>query len=237
MGSSDAYMNLIIDKLIRSKRRSIGLEITADAKLVVHAPLRVTKQVINEALEQKAAWVVKKQEEAQRRHEKHLPKQCEEGESFLLLGKPLTLIYEDSAKKIEVRCENLFVPTKKRDTAKEAITIWYKAQALLILRERVAFYAISYNVKYDSIKVTSALSRWGSCSSGRRLCFTWRLVLAPVEMIDYVVVHELSHIGHPDHSKAFWGHVSELMPDFEIRQKWFRDNAALLRPDFFADSE
>jgi predicted metal-dependent hydrolase len=237
LGSSDANMNLIIDKLIRSNRRSIGLEITADAKLVVHAPLRITKQLINEAVEQKSAWVIQKQKEALRRHEKHLPKQCEDGESFLLLGKPLTLIYEDSAKKIEVRGENLFVPTKKRDTAKEAITTWYKAQVLLILHERVAFYATSYGIKYDSLKVTSALSRWGSCSGNSRLCFTWRLVLAPVEMIDYVVIHELSHIGHPDHSKAFWGRVGELMPDFEIRRKWFRDNAALLRPDFFTNSE
>ena len=125
-------MNLIIDKLIRSNRRTIGLEITADAKLVVHAPLRVTKHVINEALEQKADWVFQKQEDVLRRREKHPPKQCKDGETFLLLGKELTLKYETYATKIEAHGQSLIMPTKKLDTAKEAITKWYKEQAFLI---------------------------------------------------------------------------------------------------------
>lgn len=229
-------MNVVIDNLVKSKRRTIGLEITADAKLIVRAPMRVTKKEIDAAIKQKAAWVLQKQEEALRRREKYPPKRCEEGETFLLFGKPLKLTYVDGALKVEMRRENLIVPSKKRGAAQKVITDWYKTQALETFRERVEYFAKRGGVSYGSIKITGALSRWGSCSGGSRLCFTWRLALAPIEMIDYVVVHEISHIGHPDHSKAFWQRVEQLMPDFEIRCKWFRDNSALLRPDFFTEN-
>jgi predicted metal-dependent hydrolase len=227
-------VKVIIDELVRSKRRTIGLEITADAKLIIRAPMRVTKKEIDAAITQRAAWILQKQEEARSRREKYPPKQCEEGETFLYLGGPLKLTYVDGAPKVESNGENLIVPSKKRDTAQKVITEWYKTKAFEVFCERAEFYAKRGGVSYDSIKITSALSRWGSCSNGKRLCFTWRLVLAPCEMIDYVIVHELSHIGHPDHSKAFWQRVEQFMPDFEVRRKWFRDNSALLRPDFFA---
>lgn len=224
-----------IDEIIRSRRRTIALEITRDARLVVRAPLKISKQVIEQAVEQKRDWIQKKRDDAKCRDEKYPPKHCIEGESFLLLSEEYILCFDDDAAQISVRGGRLVVPERLKTDARRVITEWYKARAGEVLRHRADYYAALAGVQYKSLKITSALSRWGSCSDGGRLCFTWRLVMAPVKMIDYVVAHELSHIGHPDHSKAFWRRVGELMPDYAPRRAWFRENAALLRRDFFAD--
>ena len=230
-------MDVKIDKIIKSKRKTIGLEVTPDAKIIVHSPKNATKRQINDAIEKKSAWILEKQQLVLNRRNQNPAKRCEDGETFLLFSKPLTLIFDDSSDCVTVRGEYLSVPARMRANAQSAITAWYKAQALTVIRERADFYAAFAGVSYKSLKITSALKRWGSCSGSGRLCFTWRLAMAPVEMIDYVVVHELSHILHHDHSKAFWSSVENFMPDYKVRREWFRENSALLRPDFFVQQQ
>jgi predicted metal-dependent hydrolase len=228
-------MKLKIDKIIKSKRRTIALEITRDALLVVRAPLRTPNRFIEKAVEEKRDWVLKKQSDVLARDEKHPPKHCAEGETFELLGKEYALSFQNGVSQIYIDGGRLLVPQSLKGNAQLAITGWYKEQAYRTLRERVDYFAAKAGVRYASLKITSALTRWGSCSAGGRLCFTWRLAMAPVDKIDYVVAHELSHIGHPDHSSAFWRRVAELMPDYAPRREWFKQNAALLRRDFFAE--
>ena len=241
-------MELKIDEIIRSSRRTISLEITREGRLVIRAPIGAPKKLIEAAVEQKRGWILDKQKSAAARDAVHPPKICAEGETFSLLGENYTLCFDGGAKKITAEDSRLIVPLSIKSNIKNAITEWYKEQAYAVLRQRVGYHASRANVKVGSLKITSALSRWGSCSfdnkqhisgemlcqSGGKLCFTWRLVMAPLEMIDYVVVHELSHISHPDHSAAFWRRVGELMPDYAVRRDWFRRNSALLRRDFFA---
>ena len=78
-------------------------------------------------------------------------------------------------------------------------------------------------LKYDKIIITGAMKRWGSCSSKGNLNFAWRLVMAPIDIIDYVVVHELSHIVHRNHSKRFWEQVETIFPDYKIKRKWLKE--------------
>lgn len=227
---------ILIHKIIRSKRRTIGLEITPEAKLIVHSPMHVSKACITKIVEEKADWIIEKQANAQLRREKYPAKTCIQGETFILLGEPLTLVFDSNAHAVEVNGQDLIMPEQLRQNAQAAITKWYKLEALDILKKRADFYSGQTGINFETLKITSALSRWGSCS-GRRICFTWRLAMAPIGMIDYVVVHELSHIPHPNHSKAFWQCVAKIMPDFETRRNWFRENSALLRPDFFKITE
>lgn len=227
-------MNIKIDEIIRSGRRTIALEITRDARLVVRAPRRTPVRVIEDAVAQKSDWVRRKLADARARDAKYPPKRCAEGESFELLGAALKLVFDDNAKEVFARDGLLIVPRSFEGDAERAVTAFYRAEALMVLKERAGLFAGRAGVSYSSLRITGALSRWGSCSSAGGLCFTWRLAMAPLEMIDYVVVHELSHIGHPDHSAAFWRRVAELMPDFAVRREWLRKNSALLRRDFFA---
>lgn len=222
-----------IDKIIKSKRRTIGLEITPDGKLTVHSPLNVSKAYISRIVEKEAGWITEKQESVRLRREKYPPKACRQGETFILLGKPLTLIFDKDTKILESKGQNLIVPERLRQNAQTAIVNWYKSEALSAIKKRADFYSEKTGIKFQTLKITGALTRWGSCS-GKKICFSWRLAMAPLDMIDYVVVHELSHIKNPNHSSAFWRCVAAIMPDFEIRRNWFRENSALLRRDFFA---
>lgn len=226
-------MNIKIDEILRTKRRTITLQITSDGRLVIHAPLKTPRSLIERAVQQKSGWVLQKQNEISLKNQKYPPKRCVEGEAFRIFGDDYSLTYSDTAKEVFAKGGKLFVPERFRDNARVYIEKFYKSEAKRVLFERVAYYSAMYKIKYESVKITSALSRWGSCSSKGRLCFTWRLAMAPVLMIDYVVVHELSHIDHLDHSKAFWQRVGELMPDYTARREWFRNNSFLLRKNFF----
>ena len=95
--------------------------------------------------------------------------------------------------------------------------------------ERVAFFARSQDVKPGKLCISSARTRWGSCSAKGTLSFTWRLVMAPLDIIDYVVVHELCHLKEMNHSRAFWERVETILPDYKRRRKWLKENGGALR--------
>jgi len=105
---------------------------------------------------------------------------------------------------------------------------WYRKEAARILKKRVEQYASQYGFQYKKVGVTSARTRWGSCSASGALNFSWRLIMAPLDVVDYVIVHELVHTQVHNHSKQFWKRVGTIMPDYEERRKWLRRNGHAL---------
>lgn len=99
---------------------------------------------------------------------------------------------------------------------------WYRKQAGKIIGERIFFFAEKYQIQVAKIRITSARTRWGSCSSRGTLSFSWRLVMTPLDIIDYVVIHELAHTVHHNHSKRFWSLVGKWMSDYKERRKQLR---------------
>jgi hypothetical protein len=123
-----------------------------------------------------------------------------------------------------------FKLTKSAHSKAESVFItWYRGQARMVLTERVDFFAREHAFKIGKIRISSARTRWGSCSSKDTLSFTWRLVMAPLDVIDYVVVHELCHLKEMNHSKAYWAQVEAILPDYKRRRKWLKDNGGKLR--------
>ncbi len=104
-----------------------------------------------------------------------------------------------------------------------------KERARDAFMRRTAYYAEQMGVSYGRISIRDQKTRWGSCSSQGNLNYNWRLILAPPEILDYVVVHELAHRRHMNHSAAFWGEVSRIMPDWQPRRDWLKRNGALLK--------
>lgn len=100
----------------------------------------------------------------------------------------------------------------------------YKKAAMDYIPKRVAYYAGIMDVSYGKISIRDAKTRWGSCSSSGNLSFSWRLMLAPFSVLDYVVVHELCHRVHMNHSKEFWHLVEYYIPDYKIKRKWLKEN-------------
>ncbi len=105
---------------------------------------------------------------------------------------------------------------------------WYKHQAVEIIRKRVEWFTELYALEYKSIKLTDAKKRWGSCGPSNSLNFSWRLIMAPMEVIDYVIVHELCHTVEKNHTKDYWVKVKTIIPDYMKRRDWLEKNQQML---------
>jgi len=223
---------MLISQIIRTRRKTIALVIEHDCRLVVRAPLRATKKQIQEVVDKQAGWIRAAQEKALVRYPQAKPRRFASGEEFWFLGKlfrleivtggrpPLALDEPGGC----FLLDPLAVPQ-----ARLAFTNWYRQQAARVLAERVAWAATRDGFSYTKVRITSARTRWGSCSTHNTLAFPWRLVMAPLPVIDYVVVHELVHTRQRNHARAFWERVKAIAPDYKQHIKWLAENGHLLR--------
>ena len=163
-------------QLIRSKRKTLAIEITRDARLVVRAPLRCSQARIEQFLAEKQAWITLHLQKMQQRRENH-PEPTPEEEIFL------------------------------------------RQKARNLLPGLVNRYAAQMDVQPTGITITGARTRFGSCSPKNRLSFSFRLMDYPMEAIEYVVVHELAHILHKNHSAAFYAEIEKVLPDWRTRNR------------------
>lgn len=222
-------------KIIHTRRKTIALIIERDGSLVVRAPLRVSDKAILRMIEQKKDWIRAKQAQVKARYPAYAPKEYANGEEFWYLGKtyPLEIINARSPTLSldgSLHREGSFkLSSHGLPKAPLVFKNWYRRQAAKILPERSQWWASRHGFTYQKIRISSALTRWGSCSSKGTLSFTWRLVMAPIAVIDYVVVHELVHLQVKNHSKEFWGRVELIMPDYKQKIKWLKENGHLLR--------
>lgn len=104
----------------------------------------------------------------------------------------------------------------------------YREKARVLLTERTDYFSQKFNLTYTNIKITSAKTRWGSCNHKNGLNFNWKILFAPPKVIDYLVVHELSHTIHKNHKKEFWNQVALMHPDHKNSRIWLKENQYLL---------
>ncbi len=220
-------MSVQIDEFIRARRRTISIQVKPDGQVVVRAPLRVAEKVIRAFVESKAGWIARKKAEAAQ-HAPAPAKQFRDGERFLLLGREIPLRVASSQRAALSLADEFILSQKALPNAAAVFEKWYKAYALDVLDERVKLYAARHGFAPGRVRITSARTRWGSCSSTGTLSFTWRLVMAPLEVVDYVVIHELVHLKVKNHSKTFWDAVAVLMPDYKRRMAWLKSNRHLM---------
>ena len=217
-------MQEIAYQVVRSNRKSVALVIDNEANLIVRAPALMSDTVIDDFVRKKRRWINEKQQQVAVFGEKHPPVVVETGESIMYLGSNYAII-KDSVDMVEVSGSELIVP-ENYDV--DALTAWLKEQAMQIISERVALYANIMGVTPGTIKLSEAKARWGSCSTKNNLNFAWRLIMCPLSVIDYVVVHELSHITYKNHSPAFWARVKTVLPTYEDNQEWLKVNKKLM---------
>jgi len=223
-------MPTAIDQIIRSKRRTIAIIVHRDGKVVVRAPLKTPEALIRAFIESKSGWIEEKKAEAAKHFA--LPvKKYTGGEKFLLLGREIPLRVVDGQKMALKFQDEFFLSKNAVPRAQALFTKWYQARAREVLTERVILYATMFGLHYEKIRISSARTRWGSCSSRGTLSFTWRLVMAPLDVVDYVVIHELAHLKVKDHSPKFWAEVARMQPDFKRRRAWLKKNGRFLTLD------
>ena len=217
-----------IEKIVRSYRRTIALIITPDARLIVRAPLRAPAAMIDQVVREKSGWIRKKISEMKGRPQAAVHA-YEEGEIFWFLGRPYPLhIVDDPGAGIR-RTDRLVIPRTIKPDIRSGIHHWYMTEAHKEIHSRCMWFSMMTSYSPVSVRITDARQRWGSCNHQGGLNFSWRLIQAPLSIVDYVIVHELVHLRQPDHSPKFWAKVEALMPDYKPRREWLRENERLLR--------
>jgi len=220
-----------IDQIIRSSRRSISLEIHPDGKLVVRAPKLATNAQIKALVNRKADWIAKNRAKAANRYGELKPKTFAPGETFWYLGEqyPLQLT---NKQRPPLELDGVFLLSRAaQNRAKEGFIAWYREETRQITQNFIDSYSRQYGFTVKDVRITSARTRWGSCSANQTLNFAYRLSMAPLEVIEYVVVHELAHLKVRNHSKDFWRLVGQLKPDYQTNRRWLKEHGVLLTLD------
>lgn len=218
-----------IDQIVRSKRKTIALVIQRDGALIVRAPLRMPEKAIREMVAQKADWIARAQAKMRANPPIAGTYKFIDGEKFLLMGArhPLKIVKNQRAN-LTFEAGTIFLAEKAHPRAREAFTLWYRKLAATLLPGRVEALARKHGFKPGKIRITSARTRWGSCSSTGTISLTWRLIMAPPEVIDYVIIHELAHLDIKNHSKTFWQAVAVLLPEYKTHLAWLKNNGQTL---------
>lgn len=217
-------MPVEINKIIRSKRQSIGLEITAEAQLVVRVPYLTSMKTVQKIIEQKKKWIQEKLSIAQNKHSKRVERSFQEGEMFLYLGEKYPLVFVEKEEEALVFEKEFKLTRAHQRIAKEHFLKWYKKKALKKFTERIHLYYAITGFAYKKIRLSGAEKRWGSCNARGTLSLSWRLIMAPLDVIDYVVVHEMVHLKVRDHSRNFWNAVEKVLPDYRESKRWLKEN-------------
>lgn len=218
---------------IRSKkrRRTISLHIKEDGRIVIYAPYRTPKWEIEKFLQEKESWISDKVSEKEKRL-REAEKTFQPGEKFLYLGEWYPLEMQERGNRgspLKLAFGKFILNGDHMADARDLFCDWYKREAKEKIKERVDYYSHRFQLVPEGIKITSARSRWGSCSRDNRLSFSWRIIMASLSVIDYVLIHELAHIREKNHSKKFWDYLESLFPGYRKQRHWLRENGHLLQ--------
>lgn len=216
-------------RLRRSKRRTIGFLIDAQG-LAITAPHRVALADIEHAIAEKRHWITRKLVEwrnhAARRERSAV--RWTHGGTLQLLGEPVMITVGDAAARTRIERDGAALhvqlavaPTE--DAVRHAVHGWLKGVARSVFTERLREFARRHEVAPARWALSSARTRWGSCSSSGAIRLNWRLVHFPLPIVDYVIAHELAHLAELNHSPRFWQRVSVLYPDWQGARRWLRE--------------
>jgi len=213
-------------QIIRSKRKTLSLQINQDAELIIRAPLRLAQKDIQAFVDEKSKWIEKKQQQVKSQFSEKY--QFEEGEMFLYLGNnyPLTIARDRSTLAFNGEAFELGADCNE---ASAIFKGWYKQKFKEIALPRIDYFANKNNLTFNDVRLKAQKTLWGSCSNSNNLNFNYLLMMAPMSVIDYVIVHELSHTVHKNHSSDFWGLVKAILPEYKSAKKWLKDNGPKLK--------
>lgn len=212
------------------KRKTFAIEIIPPNKIKVKSPRGISKSKIEELVHSKANWIIKKLEEFKDIEHMQIERRFVDGEIFMYLGKEyiLKITQDKNLKKAEVSICNEFIHVKtpkiEIEIIKKIMIEWYKIECDKKIRERIEVYGQKLGEMPRIIKVKEQKRRWGTCTSRRDVLFNWKCIMAPIDVIDYIVVHELCHLVHMNHSANFWSLVKSNFPHYEEKKQWLRKN-------------
>lgn len=214
----------------RSDRKTASIYIERDGEVSVLAPKKLSDAEVESLIENKLVWIYKNLAEWCDLNATRVEREFVNGEGFLYLGRSYRLkIVEDQTQPLMLKqgylCLRSGLEDQQEDTH-EIFKEFYREKSLHKISERVEYFASQMGVTPKGIKVQELQHRWASCTTEGMLNFHWKCIMAPLTIIDYIVVHELAHLIHANHTEAFWNEVDKVLPDYLERKQWLRVNGA-----------
>lgn len=207
-------------RIVYSDRKTLALSMEPDGRLIIRAPRGTADQHINEFVQKHAFWIHSKRNLVQKQQERASKKEYVSGETFPYLGRNYRLDVRDLERE-QLAFQNKFIlPRQLRDHASQLFLSWYKSRARERIQDRADYWARVMSVSFNEVMISEMSRRWATCTAKKNLNFNWRLIMAPTQVIDYVVVHELAHIAEPVHSERFWTIVRVTLPNYRESLSW-----------------
>lgn len=219
-------------EVVRSKRTTADIVVERDGRVLVRAPKRLTDQRIAGIVESRRLWIYKTLAEWRDANATRVLREYRNGEGFLYLGRSyrLQLTARQSAPLLlkggRFCLRRELIDSGGVEAAKAAFRAFYAARGLERIQQRVDYFAAKVGVTVRRLTVRELGNRWGSCSPKGNIALHWKCMMAPASVIDYLIVHELCHLHHLDHTDAFWNEVDKIMPNYRERKEWLRVNGA-----------
>jgi len=221
-----------------ARAKHLRLQMDSTGKFTLVIPKRAMGFEVNRFLKQHMEWINSHTEKAKKIQELHPRPTYQTGDTFYYFGEKVFLEVLPSPKKrptIKIRDDKMIIYIYEKMNKKEGVEMvkktienFYRKKAEEVIHDRLQFFNEHDDFKYNRVVFRNQKTRWGSCSSSGNLNFNWRLIMAPIEVIDYVVVHELCHLKQMNHSVKFWRLVEEIIPDYKGQKKWLKEKHYLL---------
>lgn len=210
------------------KRKTISIFVDPVEGVFLRVPLKPTMKFLSKLVYSKAAWILDKQQRINEVMENLPKREFITGETFLYLGRQLRLRILKSKNKSNITVKggrflvNLNSELATIAVVRNKLIHWYKKHAKIVLFKRTKIYAKKMKLIVPEIILANQSKRWGSCNHKGCIRVNWHIIMAPISLIDYVVVHELCHLKYANHSKDFWKIFGTILPDYEVRRERLR---------------
>lgn len=214
------------NKIIKSNRKTLSISVNDNAELIVRAPKRISNNQIKEFIAEKENWINNKQTLIRDR----LNDVKKEQNMQLYLGALFPIkIAQITDKEIIFNGKEFITTFQNKDALNLSLKFWYKKKFREVAIPRLFYFANKHNLKINQVRVKEQKTLWGSCSSKNNINLNYLLIMAPLKVIDYVIIHELVHTIHKNHSANFWKSVESIMPNYDDARHWLKDNGYKLR--------
>ncbi len=213
--------------LKKSERKTTSIYIERDGSISILAPQPYNRNKIEKIIEKKRSWIYKNLAEWEDLNRTRVKREYVNGESFLYLGRNyrLQLVTEQDVP-LKFKNGKFHLNISSVSAADEHFKNFYKIKLQKKLADRVAIFSEKMGKEPSSIKIMELKNRWGSCSSKGALNFHWKCAMLPISILDYIVVHEISHIQNSKHSPSFWRSVEKVLPHYDEQKSWLKFNGA-----------
>jgi predicted metal-dependent hydrolase len=207
------------------RRKTISIFIERDGSVRVLAPASASDETIKTAIKSKEYLIFTKLAKWKALNQGKVNREYVNGQSFLYLGRNYRLkLTENQEVPLKIKGGFFLLDKNYLSKAEKVFKEFYKEKALLKIKERIKVHEDKFSIKPTAIKILDLQNRWASWTPKNGLNFHWKCVMAPVKVLDYIIMHEMVHMKHPNHSADFWNELDKKMPDFREQENWLKRN-------------